>query len=190
MRRSSKAIAASAAIVIAILAAIVVLATLQTALTTESTSNALNPPYVQPQPNAQVRLRETATAGNLTFGVQNVINGSDPAAQHVWDTYGTSEYAPLYPISGSKYVIVNATVTTAINGTPFSYSDVILVGNDGRSYYANFPAGVASCNASIKAEQLKPGACGVYIAFSIPNDVTPVKVVYTASKPAIVVNLT
>ena len=140
MRRGSKAIAASAAIAV-ILAAIVLLTTLQTTLTTEATRNAQNPPFVPPQPNAQVRLRETATAGNLTFRVQDVINGTDPAARHVWDTYDTSTYFPLNPISGSKYVFVNVTVATAINGTPFRYSDAILVGNDGRSVLRKRPRG-------------------------------------------------
>lgn len=173
-----------------IIAAIVVLATLQTALTTESARNELNPPYVQPSPSVQVRLGESATAGNLTFSVQNVMNSTDPQAQLIWSTYGTNGTAPLPPISGSTYVIINATVTSAINGSPpFKYEDVVLVGNDGRSYYANYPVANASCSASIKSEQLKSGsACDVYIAFSIPDSVAPAKIVYTASNPAIVVN--
>ena len=87
----------------------------------------------------QVRLGESATAGNLTFRVQNVMNGTDPEARQVWATYDDQPLAPLNPIPGSTYVIINATVANAMNGTsPFRYSDVVLVGNDGRSYYANY----------------------------------------------------
>jgi len=191
MRRRTKAIAASAAVAIAvILAAIVLLATLQTALTTESARNEQNPLYVQPQPNVQARVGESATAGNLTFRVQDVMNGTDPEARQVWATNAADQYAPLNPIQGSTYAIVNVTVANAMNRTtPFSYSHVVLVGNDGRAYYANYVEGTTSCRASLAAEQLKPGTCNVYIAFSIPDDVAPIKIVYTASNPAIVVNL-
>jgi hypothetical protein len=192
VRRRFKALAASAAIaIVVIIAAIVLLATLQTALTTESARNEQNPLYVQAERNVQVQVGESATESNLTFRVQNVMNATDANARQVWATYDTDMQAPLNPISGSNYVIVNTTVANAINGTsPFRYSDVVLVGNDGRSYYANYAAGNASCTASIRAEQIKVGgACDVYVAFSIPDDVTPAKVVYTASNPAIVVNL-
>ena len=174
----------------AILAAVVLFATLQTALTTESAHNEQNPPWVQAQPTVQVRLQQNATEGNLTFRVQNVMYGTDSEARHVWATYDTDDYAPLNPVSGSRYVIINVTVANAMNGTsPFRYSDVVLVGNDGRSYYTNYAVGNASCTASIRAEQLKPSACDVYIAFSIPNDVAPAKIVYVASNPRIVVDL-
>jgi hypothetical protein len=57
-------------------------------------------------------------------------------------------------------------------------------------YYANYAGGVANCSALIANEQLKAGdACAVYIAYSVPHDVAPAKIVYTASKSAIVVNL-
>jgi hypothetical protein len=193
VKRRWKAIGASAIILLAaVLAGVVLFATLQPALTTESAQNEQNPLYVQPQPNVQVRLGESATAGNLTFRVQNVMNGTDPEALEVWASVNaTNHYAPLNPIPGSTYAIINATVTNALNGTsPFSYSHVILVGNDGRSYYANYAEGNASCSASLAAAQFKPGgACSVYIAFSIPDDVAPAKIVYTASNPAVVVNL-
>ena len=125
MRRRTKAIAASAAVAIAvILAAIVLLATLQTALTTESARNALDPVYVQPQPNVQARLAQSATAGNLTFSVQNVMNGTN--ALQVWSSVNaTNHYAPLNPIPGSTYAVINVTVASAIKGaTPFSYSSL------------------------------------------------------------------
>ena len=191
MRRRTKAIAASAAVAIAvILAAIVLLATLQTALTTESARNEQNPLYVQPQPNVQVRLGESATASNLTFSVQDVMNGTN--ALQVWSSVNASNhYAPLNPIPGSTYAVINVTVASAIKGaTPFSYSNIVLVGNDGRSYYANYAEANASCSASLAAAQFKPsGACDVYVAFSIPDGIAPAKIVYTASNPAIVVNL-
>ena len=191
MRRRTKAIAASAAVAIAvILAAIVLLATLQTALTTESARNALDPVYVQPQPNVQARLAQSATAGNLTFRAQNVMNGTD--ALQVWSSVNASNhYAPLNPIPGSTYAVINVTVASAIKGaTPFGYSNIVLVGSDGRSYYANYAEANASCSASLAAAQFKPGgACDVYVAFSIPDDVAPAKIVYTASNPAVVVNL-
>jgi hypothetical protein len=191
MRRRTKAIDASAAVAIAvILAAIVLLATLQTALTNESARNALDPVYVQPQPNVQVRLGESATASNLTFSVQDVMNGTD--ALQVWASVNASNhYAPLNPIPGSTYAVINVSVASAIKGaTPFGYSNIVLVGNDGRSYYANYAEGNASCSASLAAAQSKPGgACDVYVAFSIPDDVAPAKIVYTASNPAVVVNL-
>lgn len=191
MRRRTKAIAASAAVAIAvILAAIVLLATLQTALTNESARNALDPVYVQPQPNVQVRLGESATASNLTFSVQDVMNGTN--ALQVWASVNASNhYAPLNPIPGSTYAVINVSVASAIKGaTPFGYSNIVLVGNDGRSYYANYAEGNASCSASLAAAQSKPGgACDVYVAFSIPDDVAPAKIVYTASNPAVVVNL-
>jgi hypothetical protein len=192
VKRRSKAIGASAIILIAVLlTAVVLFATLQTDLTTESARNEQNPLYVQSQSIVQVRLDKSATAGNLTFRVQNVMNGTDPEARQVWTTYDTDHYAPLNPIQGSTYVIINATVASAINGTsPFRYSDVVCVGNDGRSYYANYAVGNASCSASLAAERLKPGgACSVYVAFSIPDGVAPAKIVYTASNPAISVNL-
>jgi hypothetical protein len=191
MRRRTKAIDASAAVAIAvILAAIVLLATLQTALTNESARNALDPVYVQPQPNVQVRLGESATASNLTFSVQDVMNGTN--ALQVWASVNASNhYAPLNPIPGSTYAVINVSVASAIKGaTPFGYSNIVLVGNDGRSYYANYAEGNASCSASLAAAQFKPGgACDVYVAFSIPDGVAPAKIVYTASNPAIVVNL-
>ncbi len=188
MRRRTKAIAAVAIAVI--LAAIVLLATLQTALTNESARNALDPVYVQPQPNVQVRLGESATASNLTFSVQDVMNGTN--ALQVWSSVNASNhYAPLNPIPGSTYAVINVTAASAIKGaTPFSYSNIVLVGNDGRSYYANYAEANASCSASLAAAQFKPsGACDVYVAFSIPDGIAPAKIVYTASNPAIVVNL-
>jgi hypothetical protein len=189
VKRRWKAIGASAIILLA--AAVVLFATLQTALTTESAHNEQNPLWVQAQPTVHARLQQNATAGNLTFRVQDVMNGTDSKARHVWATYATDHYAPLNPVSGSTYAIINVTVANAMNGTlPFRYSDVVLVGNDGRSYYANYAVADANCTASIRAEQLKPGgACDVYIAFSIPNDVVPAKIVYTASNQTIVVNL-
>ena len=189
MKRRSKAIGASAIILIA--AALVLFATLQTALTTESAHNEQNPLWVQAQPTVQARLQQNATAGNLMFRVQNVMNGTDSEARHVWATYDTDHYAPLNPVSGSSYVIINVTVANAMNSTsPFRYSDVVLVGNDGRSYYANYAVADANCSASLAAEQVRPGgACDIYIAFSIPNDVAPAKIVYTASNPAISVDL-
>jgi hypothetical protein len=191
MRRRTKAIAASAAVAIAVIvAAIVLLATLQTALTNESARNALDPVYVQPQPNVQVRVGESATASNLTFSVQDVMNGTD--ALQVWSSVNASNhFAPLNPIPGSTYVVINVTVASAIKGaTPFGYSNIVLVGSDGRSYYANYAEANASCSASLAAAQFKPGgACDVYVAFSIPDDVAPAKIVYTASNPAVVVNL-
>ncbi len=190
MRRRSKAIAASAIILILATAGFVLFATLQSAVTTESARNEQNPLYVQPQPNVQMRLGESATAGNLTFSVQNVMNGSDPEAQQVWATHVPYYYDPLNPVPGSTYAIVNVTLATANQSlTPFSYSHLVLVGSDGRAYYTNFAESNASCSASLAAEQLKPGACNAYIAFSIPDDVAPAKIVYTASSPAIVVNL-
>lgn len=192
MKRRSKAIGASAIILIAaILAAVVLFATLQTALTTESAHNGQNPLWVQAQPTVQVRLQQNATAGNLTFRVQNVMNGTDSKARHVWATYDTDDYAPLNPVSGSSYVIINVTVANAMNGTsPFRYSDIVLVGNDGRSYYANYAVADANCSASLAAEQVRPGgACDIYIAFSIPDDIAVARVVYAASNPAIVVDL-
>ena len=192
MKRRWKAIGASAIILLAaVLAGVVLFATLQPALTAESAQNEQNPLYVQPQPNVQARLGESATAGNLTFRVQDVMNGTDPEARQVWATNAGDHYAPLNPIQGSTYAIVNVTVANAMNRTPpFSYSHVILVGNDGRAYYANYVEGTASCRASLAAEQLKPGsACDIYVAFSIPDNVVPAKIVYAASNPAIVVNL-
>ncbi|MGA3198644.1 MAG: DUF4352 domain-containing protein [Halobacteriota archaeon] len=192
MKRRSKAIGASAIILIAVLlTAVVLFATLQTALTNESARNEQNPLYVQAQSIVQARLRQNATTNNLTFRVQNVMNGTDPNARQVWATHATDHYAPLNPIQGSTYAIINVTVASAMNGTsPFRYSDVVLVGNDGRSYYANYAEGNASCSASLAAEQLTPGGrCSVYIAFSIPDGVAPAKVVYTASNPTINVDL-
>ena len=135
MKRRSKAIGTSAIILIAVLlTAVVLFATLQTDLTTESARNEQNPLYVQSQSIVQVRLGKSATANNVTFRVQNVMNGTDPEARQVWATYDTDHYAPLNPVQGSTYVIINATVASAINGTsPFRYSDVVCVGNDGRS---------------------------------------------------------
>jgi Domain of unknown function (DUF4352) len=192
VRRHSKAVAASAIVlIVAIIAAILLIATLQTALTSELTRREQNPAYVGGQPTVQVGLNKSATANNLTFRVTRVMNSNEPETRHVWDTYGIKYYAPLNPISGSKYVTINATVANALNRTvPFSFLDVVLVGNDGRSYYANYAGGVANCSATIRSGELKAGdACAVYIAFSLPDDVAPAKIVYTASKPAIVVNL-
>jgi Domain of unknown function (DUF4352) len=194
VRRRSKTVAASATILIAaIIAAILLLATLQTALTSESTRREQNPLYIGGQPTVQAGLNKSATANNLTFRVTQVMNSNEPEARHVWDINRdmNNEYFPLNPISGNKYVIINATVASALNrNVTFSYSDVVLVGNDGRSYYANYAEGTANCSATIKSGELKAGdSCVVYIAFSVPNDVAPAKIVYTASKPAIVVNL-
>ena len=192
MRQRSKTVAASATILIAaIIAAILLLATLQTALTSESTRREQNPLYVAGQPAVQAALNKSATANNLTFRVTQVIYSNESEARHVWDTYNIDNYTPLNPISGSKYVIINASVANTLNRTlPFSYSDVVLVGNDGRSYYANYAEGTANCNATINSGELKAGdSCAVYISFSVPNDVAPAKIVYTASTPAIVVNL-
>ncbi len=94
-------------------------------------------------------------------------------------------------MSGSKYVILNVSVADA-NGSsvPSRYTDSILVGNDGGSYYRNYAVGNTSCTASIAADQLKADStCDVYIAFSLPDNIAPAKIVYTASTPAIVVNL-
>ena len=191
MRRRSKAVAASATLIAATIAVILLLATLQTALTSESTRREQNPAYIGGQPMVQAGLNKSVTANNLTFRVTLVMNSNEPEARHVWDTYRINNYTPLNPISGSKYVIINASVANTLNRTlPFSYSDVVLVGNDGRSYYANYAEGTANCNATINSGELKAGdSCVVYIAFSVPNDVAPAKIVYTASKPAIVVNL-
>ena len=192
MRRRWKAIAASATITIAvIIAAIVLLAALQTALTSESARRGQDPAYVEVKPNVHARLNESATAGNLTFHVRNVMDGNDPEARLVWATHATDHYAPLNPISGSKYVIMNVTVANAKNGTmPFRYSDVVLVGSDGKAYYANYAASNASCKVSIHDEQLKTGGvCDLYIAFSIPDDAAPAKLVYEASRPPIIVDL-
>ncbi len=74
--------------------------------------------------------------------------------------------------------------------SPFSYSDLVLIGNDDRAYYADYAVGNASSTTSVAANQLRPGgACDVHVAFSVPNGVAPVKVVYGATNPAIVVNL-
>ena len=191
MRRRSKAVAASATLIAATIAVILLLATLQTALTSEATRREQNPAYIGGQPMVQAGLNKSVTANNLTFRVTLVMNGNEPEARHVWDTYRINNYTPLNPISGSKYVIINASVANTLNRTlPFSYSDVVLVGNDGRSYYANYAEGTANCSATIKSGELKAGdSCVVYIAFSIPNDVAPAKIVNAASKPAIVVNL-
>ena len=92
---------------------------------------------------------------------------------------------------GSKYVILNVSVVDA-NGSsvPFRYTDSVLVGNDGRAYYPNYAVGNTSCTASITADQLNADStCDVYIAFSLPDNVAPAKIVYTASNPTIVVNL-
>ena len=189
MKRRWKAIGASAIILLA--AAVVLFATVQTALTTESAHNGQNPLWVHAQPTVQVLLQQNATAGNLTFRVQNVMNSTDPEARQVWATHATDDYAPLNPVSGSSYVIINVTVANAMNSTsPFRYSDVVLVGNDGRSYYANYAVADANCSASLAAEQVRPGgACDIYIAFSIPDDIAVTIVVYVASNPAIVVDL-
>jgi Domain of unknown function (DUF4352) len=192
VKRRSKAVAASATVLIAaIIAAMILLATLQTALTSESTRREQNPAYVEVKPNVHARLNETKTAGNLTFRVTSVMNSNEPEARHVWTIYETDRYAPLNPIQGSKYAIVNVTVANAKNGTsPFRYSDVVLVGSDGKAYYANYAASNANCSASIHDEQLKTGGvCAVYIAFSIPDDAAPAKLVYKASRPPIIVDL-
>ena len=111
MRRRSKTVAASATILIAaIIAAILLLATLQTALTSESTRREQNPVYVGGQPTVQAGLNKSATANNLTFRVTQVIYSNESEARHVWDTYNIDNYTPLNPISGSKYVIINASV--------------------------------------------------------------------------------
>jgi hypothetical protein len=191
VRQHSKAVAASVTVLIAaIIAAIVLLAAVQTSLTSESTRRAQNPVYVGGQPTVQTGLNKSATANNLTFRITNVTDSNEPEARHVWTTY-TDKNAPLNPIAGSKYVVINATVANVMNGTSlFRYSDIVLVGNDGRSYFANYALGNASCTASIRAEQLKSGgACDVYIAFSIPNDVVPAKIVDSAANPPLVVNL-
>ena len=192
VRRRSKAVAASAIVLIAaIVVAIILLATLQAALTSESTRREQNPAYVGGQPMVQVGLNKSATANNLTFRVTNVMDSNEREARHVWTIYETDRYAPLNPIQGSKYVIVNVTVANAINGTtPFRYSDVVLVGSDGKAYYANYEASNASCNASIHDGQLKTGGvCDLYIAFSIPDNVAPARLVYEASRPVIIVDL-
>jgi hypothetical protein len=157
---------------------------------TESARTVQDPLHVQSQSIVQVRLGESATAGNLTFRVQNVMNSTDPEARQVGPC-DTDHCAPLNRVSGSSYVIINVTVANAMNSTsPFRYSDVVLVGNDGRSYYANYAVANANCSASLAAEQLKPGgACDVYIAFSIPDDIAVARVVYAASNPPIVVDL-
>jgi hypothetical protein len=191
MRRRSKAVAASATLIAATIAVILLLATLQTALTSESTRREQNPAYIGGQPMVQAGLNKSVTANNLTFRVTRVMNSNEPEARHVWDTYRTNTYIPLNPISGSTYVIINASVANALNrNVTFSYSDIVLVGNDGRSYYANYAEGTANCSATIKSGELKAGdSCVVYIAFSVPDGVAPAKIVYTASKPEIVVNL-
>jgi len=82
VKRRWKAIGAAAIILLAaVLAGVVLFATLQPALTAESAQNEQNPLYVQPQPNVQARVGESATAGNLTFRVQDVMNGTDPEAR-------------------------------------------------------------------------------------------------------------
>jgi hypothetical protein len=147
--------------------------------------------YVAPHHSEQVNLNERATANDLTLRVTSATNGTDTDARREWETYDTDTYAPLNPVPGSKYVILNVSAADA-NGSsaPFRYADSILVGNDERSYYPNYAVGNASCTASITADQLKADStCDVYIAFSIPDNVAPVKIVYTASNPAIVVNL-
>jgi len=192
VRRRSKAVAASATVLIAaIIVAIILLTTLQTAVTSESTRREQNPAYVEVKPNVHARLNETITAGNLTLLVTRVMNSNEPEARHVWTIYETDRYAPLNPIQGSKYVIINVTVANAKNGTtPFRYSDVVLVGSDGKAYYANYAASNASCKVSIHDEQLKTGGvCDLYIAFSIPDNVAPAKLVYEASRPPIIVDL-
>ena len=190
MRRRSKAIAASATIAI-LIAAIVLLAALQTTLTNESARRGQDPAYTEVRPNVHARLNESATSGNLTFHVRNVVDGNDPEARRVWALYETDEYAPLNPTQGSKYAIINVTVANAKNGTmPFRYSDVVLVGSDEKAYYANYAASNASCKVSIHDEQLKTGGvCDLYIAFSIPDNVAPAKLVYEASRPPIIVDL-
>lgn len=191
MKRRWKAITAIVTIAVVLVAAVVLFATFQAGLS-ESARNEQNPVYEEAQGSVQVGLGESTTASNLTLRVTSVMNGTDPQARRVWATYETDEYAPLNPIQDSKYIIVNASVENAVNGpVPFRYADVILVGNDGRTYYANYAVVNASCTASLRAERLNPGGvCDIYVAFSIPNDVTPAKIVYATSNPAIVVNLT
>ena len=148
--------------------------------------------YVAPQHSEQVNLNESATTNGLTLRVASVMNGADTDARRVWETYDTDTYAPLNPMTGSKYVILNVSVADA-NGSsvPFRYADSILVGNDGRSYYPNYAVGNASCTASIAADQLKADStCDVYIAFSLPDNVVPAQFVYESTNPAIIVTLT
>ncbi len=189
MRRRSKAIAAT--ITIVTVSAIILLATLQAALTTESARNEQNPAFAEPRRSVQAGLDEDATANNLTLRVTSVMNSTDPEARHVWATYDSDMYAPLNPVQGSKYVILNVSAVNAMNGTAsFRYTDSVLVGNDGRSYYANYGVGNTSCTAALAAEQLNSnGACTVYIAFSVPNDVAPAKIVDESTNPAIVISL-
>jgi hypothetical protein len=193
VRQRSKAIAASATIVIVILiAAFVFTVVLPTALTTESAHREQNPTYVERPLSVHARLNESVTAGNLTFRVRTVMDGNNAEARRAWAiAMNLIRYTPLNPIQGNKYVIINATVTNAMtSNTSFRYSDVILVGNDGRSYYANYPACNASCSKSLDSEQLKVSAAyDVYVAFSIPDEVTPTKIVYGTTNPAIVVDL-
>jgi len=187
VRPRSKAIAASAIIVIVVLiAAFVLTVALPTALTTESANREQNPTYVEGQPSVHARLNQSVTVGNVTLRVRTVMNGDNPDARRAWASY-SSKYAPLNPTQGSKYVIINATVANAKTGTThFSYSDFVLVGNDGRSYYANYPA--SNCTSARAPEQLS-AACDIYIAFSIPDEVAPAAIIYTPTNPVIVVDL-
>lgn len=192
MRSRSTSIAAAVTIVIIVIAAALILSiTLQAAVTTDSTHNEQNPMYVAPLHSLSVRLNESATENSLTLSVTSAMNSTDPQARSAWETYSDT-YAPLNPTEGNKYVIVNVSVASARNDSaPFRYTDSVLVGNDGRSYFANYAVGNASCTASIAADQLKADStCDVYIAFSLPNSVMPEQFVYESTNPAVIVTLT
>jgi hypothetical protein len=137
------------------------------------------------------------TNGQVALRVNNVSNASDPATAEVWVSLSPQAYnegvwyRALTPSPGEKNLVANITVTNARSAAvPFTYTDFLIVGRDGSSYYANYAICNGSCSAAALRNRTLPEsfASDLYVLFSMPATADAAKLVY-ASNPPIVIDL-
>ena len=186
-----------AAIAIVILVVIVALAA--SIATFVSTSPASDVTYQEPASAVHASLRQTVSNGTIALRLNGISDPSNPATSSVWITFNREGQASgvyrfsLTPPPGDSYLVANVTVTNVHHAEiPFSYTDFVLISNDGTAYYPNY----AECSSGCSAQALAARALNenftsdVYVLFSVPAATHPTQLVYTASSPPIVMSST
>jgi len=130
-----------------------------------------------------------ATNGHVALKVNAISDSSDPATANQWikanGQAGVYAFA-LAPPPGYKYLIANITVSNVQQtSSPFKYTSLLVVAQDGRTYYANYAVCTGICAGDVlKNRTLSANFTGdLYVLFSVPATAEVVKLVYASSPP-------
>jgi len=173
------------------------------ALTFVSTAPASFITYKEPASAVHASLGQTTSDGTIALRLNEVSDGSNPATSSTWISLSREAHdAPnmpvllyccsLNPSRGDANLVANVTVTNVHNATaPFSFGAFVLVAQDGTAYYPNYVVCGSACTAQVDAKALNQTfSSNLYVLFSVPEAMHPVKLVYTASSPPIVLATT